>query len=235
MWRRCRTSSFDADEPISSPLKTFTSVPVRPGTTIAVRTPAAALICGSTRSTSAAGRSTRIRTGATPPEPNSAASSFTPSEPGPVWGYTASGVEPSARLRTGEAATTITAPPMSRNISGARMICSAMRRQGRDSDCSSTRSGTTRRLLMRWPSIAISAGSSVSAAAMVTIGMRMPARPNDRTNGTGTSSSTPRPMPTVTPENTTARTAVRIVAATASATSRPAWSSSRNLYTTSSE
>ena len=111
---------------------------------------------------------------------------------------------------------------MSRNISGARMICSAMRRQGRDSDCSSTRSGTTRRLLMRWPSIAISAGSSVSAAAMVTIGMRMPARPNDRTNGTGTSSSTPRPMPTVTPENTTARTAVRIVTATASATSRPA-------------
>ncbi len=75
---------------------------------------------------------------------------------------------------------------------------------------------------MRWPSIAISAGSRVSAAAMVTIGMRMPARPNDCTNGTGTSNSTPRPMPTVTPENTTARTAVCIVAATASGTSRPA-------------
>ena len=131
-------------------------------------------------------------------------------------------------LRTGAAASTMTAPPTSRNSSGARMICSAMRRHGRDSDASSTRSGTTRSLSMRCPSMPIRAGSRVSAAAMVTIGIRIPARPNDCTNGTRTSSSTPRPMPTVTPENTTARTAVLMVTATASARRGPAFSSSRN-------
>ena len=75
---------------------------------------------------------------------------------------------------------------------------------------------------MRCPIMLSTAGSRVSAATIVTAGIRIPARPNDCTNGTRTSSSTPSPIATVTPENTTARTAVCIVRATAAGTSQAA-------------
>jgi hypothetical protein len=66
------------------------------------------------------------------------------------------------------------------------------------------------------------------ATGMASAGISTPAIPIERMNGTGRATSTASPTPTATPEKITARSAVADVRCTASATERPAPSSSRN-------
>ena len=58
--------------------------------------------------------------------------------------------------------------------------------------------------------------------------MKKPATPSERMNGTGIAIRSASPIATVAPEKTTARPAVAIVRTTASSTSSPRRSSSRN-------
>ena len=60
-----------------------------------------------------------------------------------------------------------------------------------------------------------------------TTGIRKPATPSIRMNGSGIATSSERPSATAMPENTTARPAVCIVRTTASSISSPPASSSR--------
>ena len=90
-----------------------------------------------------------------------------------------------------------------------------------------SRRGITRTLLMRLPSTASIAGSSVIEASTETAGMSMPATPIERISGSGRKTSDSRPMATVEPETITERPACVIVSTIADSTSRPSRSSSR--------
>ena len=79
----------------------------------------------------------------------------------------------------------------------------------------------------RLPYSESSAGWSVTAPRTETIGIRKPATPIIRMNGSGIASSSASPSATAAPEKTTARPAVCIVRTTASSRSRPRASSSR--------
>jgi hypothetical protein len=117
--------------------------------------------------------------------------------------------------------------PTARYVFGRRMIERARR--------SHAPLSARRCVPVRRPNSDSSAGCSVSAAAIETSGIRSPATPIERMNGTGTKSSNPSPIATAAPEKTTARPAVEAVARTASSTGRPRASSSRKRCTTSRE
>ena len=70
-------------------------------------------------------------------------------------------------------------------------------------------------------------GSSVTAAITDTVGIRRPASPKPRMNGSGMASIRARPIATAVPLKTTARPAVFIVCTIASSFVRPALRSSR--------
>ena len=105
----------------------------------------------------------------------------------------------------------------------------AHRPQAPSSGCplSPNRFGITRTLLMRWPSTARSAGSSVIAAITETAGISIPPIPIERMNGSGRMISDSRPTATVEPETITERPACVIVSTSAVSTSAPSRSSSR--------
>ena len=73
----------------------------------------------------------------------------------------------------------------------------------------------------------MSAGSRLTAASTETRGMKRPAIPKPRMNGTGMKSMSASPMATAVPLKTTARPAVSIVRSTASSLLRPERCSSR--------
>ena len=87
----------------------------------------------------------------------------------------------------------------------------------------------------RFPYNDSSAGCNVAAAAIETSGMRNPATPSIRTNGSGIAIRSASPIATVAPEKTTARPAVSIVRTIASSLDAFARRSSRKRETTSSE
>ncbi len=93
----------------------------------------------------------------------------------------------------------------------------------------------TRMLLMRRPSTASIAGSSVSVASTETTGISMPPMPIDRSSGSGSRTIASRPTATVVPEMITAWPACVIVSTSAVSTSRPSRSSSRKRKIISSE
>ena len=118
-------------------------------------------------------------------------------------------------------------PAMASGI-GRLMTRLAQRRQNGDSRSLSTmRFGSTRRLLMRWPMIASSAGSRVIAAITETSGISRPPMPIERITGTGMMTMLTRPIATVEPETITERPACFIVSTSASSTVSPCESSSR--------
>ncbi len=82
-------------------------------------------------------------------------------------------------------------------------------------------------LLIRSPSTASIAGSSVIAASTDTSGMSNPPRPMERMNGSGSTIIDTRPTATVEPETITERPACVIVWTSAVSTSSPSRSSSR--------
>ena len=92
---------------------------------------------------------------------------------------------------------------------------------------STNRFGSTRTLLIRSPSTASSAGSSVIAASTETAGISMPPIPIERMNGSGRMIIESRPTATVEPETITERPACVIVSTSAVSTSSPSRSSSR--------
>ena len=92
--------------------------------------------------------------------------------------------------------------------------------------------GRTDRASTFGPSIASSAGSSVSAAIIAISTALMPPKPMERRNTCGKISSPAREIATVTPETATVRPAVAIVRASAVSTSGCAWISSRKRLTT---
>ncbi len=113
---------------------------------------------------------------------------------------------------------------------GRRMTNRAQRPQGPSSGwpLSTSRFGSSRRLLMRSPSTASSAGSSVIAASTETSGMSSPPRPIERMNGSGSTIIDTSPTATVEPDTITERPACVIVSTSAVSTSSPSRSSSRN-------
>ncbi len=100
---------------------------------------------------------------------------------------------------------------------------------------STSRFGITRTLLMRVPSVASRAGSSVIAASTETAGISMPPIAIERMNGSGNTSIDSRPTATVEPETITDRPACVIVWTSAGSTSLPSRSSSRKRKIMSSE
>ena len=90
-----------------------------------------------------------------------------------------------------------------------------------------SRRGITRTLLIRVPSTASIAGSSVSDASTETAGINMPPMPIERSSGSGSTSIDSRPIATVEPETITERPAWVIVSTSAASTSLPSRSSSR--------
>ena len=95
------------------------------------------------------------------------------------------------------------------------------------SEPSTIRFGNTRTLLMRVPSTASIAGSSVIAASTETAGMSRPPIPIERMNGSGRTSMLSSPTATVEPETITERPACVIVVTIDVSTSLPCRSSSR--------
>ena len=92
-----------------------------------------------------------------------------------------------------------------------------------------------RNALIRCPRTASPAGSSDSEASIATNTAAMPPYPIERRKPCGNSSRLASASVTVMPETATVRPAVRIVRTTASRTSYPARSSSRNRLTMNSE
>ena len=92
---------------------------------------------------------------------------------------------------------------------------------------STNRFGSSRTLLIRVPSTASSAGSSVMAVITETAGISIPPIPIERMNGNGSTSIESRPTATVEPETITDRPACVIVSTIAVSTSSPSRSSSR--------
>ena len=147
----------------------------------------------------------------------------------------------SASQIAGTASTTRIIVPRAKNAAGLAMISRASRAQkplststvpgSRGSGtCSRSRKNAAagQRAVPRRPKIESSAGWSVTAAMIETIGIRKPPTPIERMKGSGMKSSTARPRATATPENTTARPAVSIVRRIASSFDPPRASSSRN-------
>ena len=97
------------------------------------------------------------------------------------------------------------------------------------------RFGITRIRLIRGPSIASSAGSSVIDVSTETAGISRPPMPIERITGTGRITIDTRPMATVEPETITDRPAWRIVSTIAVFVSSPSWSSSRKRKIIKSE
>ena len=81
--------------------------------------------------------------------------------------------------------------------------------------------------MIRVPSVASSAGSSVIAVITETVGISIPPIPIERMNGSGSTSIESRPTATVEPETITERPAWVIVSTSAVSTSSPSRSSSR--------
>ena len=96
------------------------------------------------------------------------------------------------------------------------------------------RRGITRTLLIRGPSTASIAGSSVSVASTETTGINMPPMPIERSNGSGRRTIARSPTATVVPETITEWPAWVIVSTSADSTSFPSRSSSRKRKTISS-
>jgi hypothetical protein len=92
---------------------------------------------------------------------------------------------------------------------------------------STNRLGSKRTLLIRVPSVASRAGSSVIAASTETAGISMPPMPIERMKGKGRMTIERRPTATVVPETITERPACVIVSTSAVSTSSPSRSSSR--------
>jgi hypothetical protein len=92
---------------------------------------------------------------------------------------------------------------------------------------STRRLGSSRQLLMRAPSTASRAGSSVIAVITDTAGISIPPMPIERMNGSGSTSIESSPTATVEPETITERPACVIVSTIAVSTSSPSRSSSR--------
>ncbi len=127
------------------------------------------------------------------------------------------------------ASTATIAIPMIATGTGRRRTSRAQRPQAPSSGwpLSAKRRGITRTLLIRSPSTASSAGSSVIAAITETAGISMPPMPIERMNGSGRRIIESRPTATVEPETITERPAWVIVSTSADSTSTPSRSSSR--------
>ena len=97
------------------------------------------------------------------------------------------------------------------------------------------RFGITRSRLIRGPSIARSAGSSVIEVNTETAGISMPPIPIDLITGMGRITIESRPIATVEPETITERPACRIVSISAVSVSSPFASSSRKRKIISNE
>ncbi len=122
-----------------------------------------------------------------------------------------------------------TASPAAATGSGRRITSRAQRPHQPSSGwpLSTSRFGSTLTLLIRVPSVASSAGSSVIAVSTETAGISIPPIPIERMNGSGSTSIESRPTATVEPETITERPACVIVSTTAVSTSSPSRSSSR--------
>ena len=90
------------------------------------------------------------------------------------------------------------------------------------------RLGSRRRLLIRVPRVASSAGRSVIAVITETAGMSIPPIPIERMKGSGSRTIESSPTATVDPETITDRPAWVTVSTSAVSTSSPSRSSSRN-------
>ena len=125
--------------------------------------------------------------------------------------------------------TPTTASPAIATGHGRRITNTAQRPQSPSSGWprSTKRLGSRRRLLIRVPSVASSAGRSVIAASTDTAGISMPPIPIERMNGSGRTIIESSPTATVEPETITERPAWVIVSTSADSTSLPSRSSSR--------
>ncbi len=146
----------------------------------------------------------------------------------------------SASQIAGTARTTSTMAPRAKNAAGLAMIARASRAQkpwststvpgsfGRGTwSRSRTNAAAGQRAVPRRPNTESSAGCSVTAAIIETMGIRKPPTPIERMNGSGMKSNTASPIATAAPEKTTARPAVSIVRTIASSLDSPRASSSR--------
>ena len=125
--------------------------------------------------------------------------------------------------------TPTTARPLSATGQGWRSTNRAHRPQAPSSGWpwSTNRFGITRRLLIRVPNVASSAGSNVIAVVTETSGISIPPMPIERMNGNGITTRESRPTATVDPDTITERPACVIVSTSAGSTSAPSRSSSR--------
>jgi hypothetical protein len=123
-----------------------------------------------------------------------------------------------------------TTRPTAATRSGRRMTNAPQRPHNPSSGwpLSTNRFGSSRTLLMRVPSVASSAGSSVIAAITETAGISIPPSPIERMNGSGRITIDSSPTATVEPDTITERPACVIVSTSAVSTSSPSRSSSRN-------
>ena len=137
-----------------------------------------------------------------------------------------------AGIRT---STTIASPAA--NTSPLRRMTSRLHRHQRpvSAGCGSTkRFGITRTRLMRGPSMASIAGSSVIDDSTETAGISIPPKPIERMNGRGRMTMLSRPIATVEPETITDRPACVIVSTSASSVDSRCVNSSRKRKTISS-